>query len=115
MSFKSDIWKYYSVKQNDSCLALCNNCSAEIARGKRGVAKSFSTTPMWNHLKNSHPDYHKQLLSKKKDADSIEPATAGDSKKRKLLQPSISNSFEAVKPLDPKSEKAQEITRAIGK
>ena len=66
---------------------------------------------MWNHLRNNHQDYYKQIGTK----DAASTVSASESKKRKLVQPSISNSFEAVKPLDPKSDKAQEITRAIGK
>ncbi len=49
MNFKSDIWRFYSVNQNDACLALCNNCSAEIARRKRGIPFKVDHLSCYNH------------------------------------------------------------------
>ena len=50
----SEIWAFFSISKNDSSRALCNECDANISRGKN--PKTYSTSPLWNHIKHSHAE-----------------------------------------------------------
>ena len=39
----SEIWAFFSISKNDSSRALCNECDANISRGKN--PKTYSTSP----------------------------------------------------------------------
>ena len=47
-----------SISKNDSSRALCNECDANISRGKN--PKTYSTSLLWNHIKHSHTEIYKK-------------------------------------------------------
>ena len=55
----SAVWTYFTVSTKDTRIAVCNTCKAEVMRGGCRV-KSFNTTNLISHLKNRHPEVHKQ-------------------------------------------------------
>ena len=59
----SEIWSFFSISKQDSSRALCSECDANISRGKN--SKTYSTSPLWNHLKNSHPELFKRTNKSK--------------------------------------------------
>lgn len=59
----SAVWAFFTVSKEDTRKAVCNTCKVEVMRGGCRV-KSFNTTNLICHLKNRHPDLHKQLQEK---------------------------------------------------
>ncbi len=49
----SPVWKFFSVVEEDSAIAICNTCSARIPRGGK-KASSFNLTNQISHLKGRH-------------------------------------------------------------
>jgi len=55
------MWNYFKVCE-DEMKATCELCKTVISRGS-GTAKSFTTTPLNNHLSYKHCDEYKQVLN----------------------------------------------------
>ncbi|XP_034542641.1 zinc finger BED domain-containing protein 4-like [Notolabrus celidotus] len=55
----SAVWSFFTVSIEDTRKAVCNTCKVEVMRGGCRV-KSFNTTNLICHLKNRHPEVHKQ-------------------------------------------------------
>ena len=53
----SAVWKFFTVKNSDNTLTVCDLCKSEIRRGAAGSSNvSFSTKGLWKHLESTHPD-----------------------------------------------------------
>lgn len=65
---KSFVWDHFRISKTDPRKAICNNCGAEMVRGRD--ARSFGTSSLANHIK-----YCKKLVSR--------PSPYGFSQKRK--------------------------------
>lgn len=117
----SAVWKFFEVQASDTSKAKCLVCKSKdivtiITRGK--TSKLFSTKPLWNHLKNSHPSVHKEIKPEDKEDpvkeeenhdvdvdDSLVPGTG--------QQPTIQQILQKQKTWEPSSKQAQKITRTI--
>ncbi len=49
----SQVWKFFSVAEEDNAIAICNACSARTPR-RGNKASSFNTTNLISHLKGHH-------------------------------------------------------------
>ena len=56
---------------------MCNKCSVKIKRGKDGNKKTWSSNPLWSHLKTKHGAEHIKALKERDNAGQL-------TKKRKL-------------------------------
>lgn len=125
MSSSSKIWRYFKVVLDDESRAMCTLCNVKLLRGK--TPKTYSTKPLWNHLKSSHKTQHTLINPPKGDdssdavgaggqADNVngEQVGTGRGEKEKSSQPNIVTAFENMTPLKPNSAQAQAITKAIG-
>jgi len=79
ISFKISIFgvEFFSVKQADDENAVCNMCKRDVKRGQKSKGqKSYSTTPLHNHLKCWHKSEYDSAYSefskKKVEADSLQ-------------------------------------------
>ena len=61
----SKIWKYFKVVDDNESKALCKLCDVKLLRGKS--PKTFSTKPLWNHLKSAHNTQHDLIKLSKGD------------------------------------------------
>lgn len=93
----SDIWKYYSLC-DDNKYARCINCNSEISRG--GVGKSASTTSMINHLKRKHCDEYQKFQ--------------GESSSKKLKQPTIVSAIQSCSKWSIDDHRSKSIHYGIG-
>lgn len=67
MEKRSPIWKYFIVCGDDESKALCTICEMVISRGGRSK-KSFTTSPLNNHLSYKHPEEFKLVISQRESA-----------------------------------------------
>ena len=72
----SSVWAYFS-KEFGTPFARCNKCSVKIKRGQDGNKKTWSSNPLWSHLKTKHGAEHIKALKERDNADQL-------TKKRKL-------------------------------
>ena len=72
----SSVWAYYS-EEFGTPFARCNKCSVKIKRGKDSNKKTWSSNPLWSHLKTKHGAEHIKALKEREKAYQL-------TKKRKL-------------------------------
>lgn len=108
MSTTSKVWKHFVLAADDPSIAVCKHCDSKISRGK--CSKSYSTHPLWNHIKNRHNQItiEKQVIKTKESEDDV-PRESSQS------QATLTQMLQKREKMDPKSDQAQKITRAIGK
>ena len=105
------------VDDNES-KALCKLCDVKLLRGKS--PKTFSSKPLWNHLKSAHNTQHDLIKLSKgdktvgADVDVDDVVVAGEKEKSSATQPDIATAFANMTPFKPNSTQAQAITKAIG-
>ena len=66
-------WDYFTVDEDNSRYAACNNCPKKISRGS-DVPKLMTMTGLDRHLKATHGDLHKEYMEKK--ATGRKPSTS---------------------------------------
>ena len=66
----SSVWTYYS-EEFGTPFARCNKCSVKIKRGKDGNKKTWSSNPLWSHLKTKHGAEHIKALKERNNADQL--------------------------------------------
>lgn len=49
----SVVWDFFKVSEENSSLAICNKCNAEVPRGGKR-ATSYNTSNLISHLKHHH-------------------------------------------------------------
>jgi hypothetical protein len=96
-SKRSLVWEYYEIVEGDSSKVVCVLCNLRISRGIN--VKSYSTTPLMNHLSYKHPDAHLKVATKMKDLKEAEnsaiPIAIGITKANlKRTQPNIPTMFD---------------------
>ena len=111
--------EFFSVKQADDENAVCNMCKRDVKRGQKSKGpKSYSTTPLHNHLKRWHKSEYDSAYSdfskKKVEADSLQLTP----KERKLKemsssQTTLEGSFKAAKIWDINDSRSQAISNKI--
>ena len=70
------VWAYYS-EEFGTPFARSNKCSVKIKRGKDSNKNTWSSNPLWSHLKTNHGAEHIKALKERDNADQL-------TKKRKL-------------------------------
>jgi hypothetical protein len=60
----SAVWTFFTVSNEDTRIAVCNTCKAQVMRGGCRV-KSFNTPNLMSHLKTRHPEVHIQCQGAK--------------------------------------------------
>ena len=75
MDKRSPIWKFFKIC-DDETKAQCQLCNTVISRGGSST-KSFTTTPLNNHLSYKHPDEYKQIIKQKAAASASASSTSG--------------------------------------
>lgn len=119
----SKVWHYFIVDSNDNTKAKCTLCELNILRGK--TPKTFSTKPLWNHLKSTHKSQHKVIYAGKEDKDedidmesevAREDLHSEDFNPRAAtgFQPTLEQVLASKQPMKPQSVQAKKITRVIG-
>ena len=79
----SPTWKYFSVSEEDNSKAMCILCKTVISRG--GVtSKTFTTSPLNNHLSYKHQEEHKQIVSQRSATNEKSAAGAKSSVKANI-------------------------------
>jgi hypothetical protein len=114
MAKKSNIWKHFLVKGEREEKAECKLCPNDSAtktliRGKS--SKSFSTKPLWNHMKSKHPKEYSSLTAND-DSAVGEDTSSGASVP---IQSTIEGAFDAGKKWNLNDKRSLEISRKIGK
>ena len=62
MEKRSLTWKYFSVSEEDNSKAMCILCKTVISRHDI-ASKTFTTSPLNNHLSYKHREEYKQIVS----------------------------------------------------
>jgi hypothetical protein len=62
----SQVWNYFKTSSKDNPIAKCRSCGREVKRGK--TPRTFSTHPLWLHLKNHHLATYKEANKDRKQA-----------------------------------------------
>ena len=118
---QSLVWKFFSVKHADDETAVCHMCKRDVKRGQKSKGpKSYSTTPLHNHLKrwnkSEYDSAYSEFSKKKVEADSLQLTP----KERKLKemsssQTTLEGSFKAAKIWDINDSRSQAISNKIVK
>ena len=54
-SAASPVWDYFHIDENDKAIVVCELYNTQLRRGAAwSKSKSFSTTPLWGHVKAKH-------------------------------------------------------------
>ncbi|XP_064816522.1 uncharacterized protein LOC135533058 [Oncorhynchus masou masou] len=80
---RAPVWDHYIELAPGK--ARCLICDKDISMGS-AMAKSKNTTNLWNHLKNIHPNAHKEAMMKKANANSSQGKSDSDTSQATLLQ-----------------------------
>ena len=109
MDKRSPIWKYFEVCEDEK-KAMCKLCKTVISRGSGG-AKSFTTTPLNNHIAYKHPEEHKEIAKKKAAAAST---SAPGIQQTGWSQQKLADVISKKKPWSIDSTDARKVHQAIG-
>ena len=109
MEKRSPIWNYFKVCE-DETKAMCELCKTVLSRGS-GTAKSFTTTPLNNHLSYKHPDEYKQVVNKRAAA----ATSSRGSQQTGGNQQTLADVISKKKMWSINSAEAQKVHHAIGK
>ena len=86
--------------------------SRYITRGK--TSRTYSTTPLWNHLKHKHPTIHKNIQAEtEKDEDDQEGSTSTSATGKS--QPTLAETFKRSQQWTLDDPRSKEITKVICK
>ena len=107
----SVVWKYFIVDAKKDTTAKCNACSKEISRGGSNP-RQFGTSGLKNHLKQ-HPSLYTELLTEQTALQTQKKSAVQEVPVLKTKQPTLKQCFEAQKPWDHDSEKAQRMHKVI--
>ena len=102
----SSVWNYFGIRLDEKGnpdpaeleKPVCKLCKRTVA------AKRSNTTNLHTHLEDHHPDVYA----------SIAPTSSHGKTKRKV-QPTLTQFIEKGKKYDPKSQRVQELNRAIAR
>ena len=102
----SSVWNYFGIRLNEKGnpdpdeleTPVCKLCKRTVA------AKCSNTTNLHTHLEDHHPDVYA----------SIAP-TSSHGKTKREVQPTLTQVIEKGKKYDPKSQRVQELNRAIAR
>jgi len=82
--------------------------------------KSYSTKPLWNHIKYLHPKEYKNIFIQDENQDDGTSDESGNENKQKIsstskgdLQLTMQQSLERTKPWDINNAKSKEISTKI--
>lgn len=112
MDKRSPIWKFFKIC-DDETKAQCQLCNTVISRGGSST-KSFTTTPLNNHLSYKHPDEYKQIIKQKAAASASASSTSGIQQTGGTQQ-TLSDVINKKKKWSIDSPEAQKVHRSIGK
>ena len=103
----SAVWTYFTVSREDTRIAVCNTCKVEVMRGG-GRVKSFNTTNLMSHLKNRHPEVHKQCQEANVASKQAKTKTA-----TAAVGSPIQQALDKTKKFAKDSAKAKSITNKV--
>ncbi|BFZ15562.1 hypothetical protein BsWGS_18601 [Bradybaena similaris] len=109
MDKRSPVWNLFKIC-DDVTKAMCQLCNAVISRGGRS-AKSFTNTPLNNHL-YKHQDAYQHVISQK--ASTSASSTSGI-QQTEGTQQTLSDMTAKKRKWSIKSPEAQKVHRAIAK
>jgi len=121
LKLKSNIWNFFKINEQNQSKADCKLCpsqTTQIIRGKN--TKSYSTKPLWNHIKYLHPKEYKNIFIQDENQDDGTSDESGNENKQKIsstskedLQLTMQQSLERTKPWDINNAKSKEISTKI--
>ena len=103
-------WKHFTLVDGDITKAKCNHCGTIRSRGKAAEESLLGTQSLNNHLRDKHPELFSEIDTQKK----AKQVQMQESKKRKLEQAGIEESFGKAGKWASTSEEAIKTTRRIG-
>ena len=103
----SAVWAYFTVSREDTRIAVCNTCKVEVMRGGCRV-KSFNTINLMSHLKNRHPEVHKQCQEANVASKQAKTKTA-----TAAVGSPIQQALDKTKKFAKDSAKAKSITNKV--
>lgn len=110
----SPIWKHFSKSQDLQNKAICKYCKADVSRGgQNALAKGFTTTNMWHHMRRSHPKELDKPVMEPQQCNPCSETDDGASSSKK--QCTIDTMFEKKSPIYfvPEDPRAIEITKLV--
>ena len=64
----SSAWNYFT-EEDGTPFAVCKLCSAKIKRGKDGDKKTWSSAPLWAHLRRKHQNQFREATESREKAE----------------------------------------------
>lgn len=112
MAFRSIIWSFYKLDNDNEHLVICNECKTQVSRGGK-EKKNFNTSNLVQHLERHHPSTHKQYLKKQmlksSDSSSAKTKSSGESES----QPSLVEMFSKKVPWGRESKEATKFNKLV--
>ena len=112
---KTSVWSYYSEECGPS--ARCNKCSAKIKRGKEGNRKTWSSNPLWTHLKTKHAEDHRKAMQERDIANQATKKRKLDDEERQAVYvsgtPKLAAFLEKKEKYQPDNSTQKKITEAL--